>query len=70
MIEYAFNLDLPDLVFEDPVVKEMIEALFDISIWTNVRSFLSYFDSGITNSYVQSFVYDRIYARLTFVFSI
>jgi hypothetical protein len=35
LVEYTLNLDLPDFVMENAIVREMIDALFDISIWAN-----------------------------------
>jgi hypothetical protein len=37
MIEYSLDLDLPDVVFESPVIKAMSDATTDLMTWPNVR---------------------------------
>lgn len=37
LVEYTMDIDLPDFIFEDPLVIEMSDAIFDLSIWANVR---------------------------------
>lgn len=39
LIEYANGLNLPDEVFQDPVVRELQEIANDIVSWSNVRAF-------------------------------
>lgn len=36
MLEYSLDLDIPDYVFEDPIVKAMSDATTDIMTWPNV----------------------------------
>jgi len=36
LIEYANGLDLPDEVFEDPIVRTLQETTNDIVSWSNV----------------------------------
>ena len=36
MVEYSLDLDLPDYVFDDPVVKAMSDVTSDIMTWPNV----------------------------------
>lgn len=36
MVEYSLDLDIPDFVFDDPVVKAMSDATSDIMTWPNV----------------------------------
>ena len=38
LIEYANGLDLPDKVFEDPIICALQETANDIVSWSNVRS--------------------------------
>jgi len=37
MIEYSLDLDLPDIVFQHPIIIGMSEATSDIMTWPNVR---------------------------------
>lgn len=37
MVEYSLDIDLPDYVFEDPIVIAMSQATTDIMTWPNVR---------------------------------
>ena len=37
MIEYSLDLDLPDIVFENPIIKAMSDATTDLMTWPNVR---------------------------------
>lgn len=41
MVEYSLDIDLPDFVFEDPVVRAMSDAVNDIMTWPNVSSILN-----------------------------
>jgi hypothetical protein len=36
MIEYSLDLDLPDIVFENPIIKAMSDATTDLMTWPNV----------------------------------
>lgn len=36
MIEYSLDLDLPDVVFESPIIKAMSDATTDLMTWPNV----------------------------------
>lgn len=36
MIEYSLDLDLPDVVFENPIIKAMSDATTDLMTWPNV----------------------------------
>lgn len=36
MIEYSLDLDIPNDVFENPIVKAMSDATTDIMTWPNV----------------------------------
>ena len=36
MIEYSLDLDIPDHVFENPIVRAMSDATTDIMTWPNV----------------------------------
>lgn len=38
MVEYALEIDLPDFIFEDPIIRAMSDATTDIMTWPNVRS--------------------------------
>lgn len=40
LIEYANGLDLPDEVFEDPIVRTLQEIANDIVSWSNVGFYL------------------------------
>lgn len=35
LVEYTMDIDLPDSVLENPMVVEMTDAIFDVSIWAN-----------------------------------
>lgn len=39
MVEYSLDIDLPDYVFEDPIVIAMSHATTDIMTWPNVCGF-------------------------------
>lgn len=43
MIEYSLDLDLPDVVFESPIIKAMSDATTDLMTWPNVCPSLSCF---------------------------
>ena len=45
--EYSLDLDIPDHVFEHPIVKAMSNATSDMMAWANVRR-LTVSDSGVT----------------------
>ena len=48
MIEYSLDLDLPDEVFENPIIKAMSDATNDLMTWPNVCvHFL--FDATVTD---------------------
>lgn len=36
MVEYSLDLDIPDYVFDNPIVISMSEATTDIMTWPNV----------------------------------
>jgi len=36
MVEYSLDLDIPDHVFEHPIVQAMSDATTDIMTWPNV----------------------------------
>lgn len=38
MIEYSLDLDLPDEVFENPIIKGMSDATNDLMTWPNVSA--------------------------------
>lgn len=38
LIEYVNGLNLPDVIFEDPIVRALQETANDIVSWSNVRS--------------------------------
>jgi len=42
LIEYANGLDLPDEVFEEPIIRTLQETANDIVSWSNVSPLLSY----------------------------
>ncbi|TFK97102.1 isoprenoid synthase domain-containing protein [Pterulicium gracile] len=33
--EFSVDIDLPDFIFKGPAVREMTEALFDMTVWAN-----------------------------------
>lgn len=39
LIEYAYNLTLPDEVMEHPIIVSLGEATNDLVTWSNVRPF-------------------------------
>jgi len=48
MIEYSLDLDLPDVVFENPIIKAMSDATTDLMTWPNVcHLFVPYLDCGL-----------------------
>lgn len=36
MVEYSLGIDLPDFVFEHPIIRAMSDATTDIMTWPNV----------------------------------
>jgi len=38
MIEYSLDIDLPDHVFDNEIIKAMSDATTDIMTWPNVSS--------------------------------
>ena len=42
IIEACFDLDLPDVVIEDPVFQRIYNAALDLVLWSNVSIRLSY----------------------------
>lgn len=38
IVEYSLDLDLPDEVFENPIIKAMSDATDDIMTWPNVSA--------------------------------
>jgi len=42
MIEYSLDLDIPDYVFEHPIVTAMSKATNDMATWPNVRRLISF----------------------------
>lgn len=36
--EFSVDIDLPDFIFKGPAVREMTEALFDMTVWANVSA--------------------------------
>ena len=57
MVEYSLDLDIPDHVFENPIVKAMSKATTDMMTWSNVRR-LTISESGVTTKsfYFRTFV--------------
>lgn len=54
LVEYTMDIDLPDSVLENPMVVEMTDAIFDVSIWANVRLLLKcHLVSWLTAMYIQ-----------------
>jgi len=49
MIEYSLDLDLPDEVFENPIIKAMSDATNDLMTWPNVGVH-SPFDAAVADS--------------------
>lgn len=49
MVEYSLDLDLPDEVFENPIIKGMSDATTDLMTWPNV-SVHSPFDAAVADS--------------------
>jgi hypothetical protein len=41
MIEYSLDIDLPDYVFEHPIIRAMSDATNDLMTWPNVGRILS-----------------------------
>lgn len=37
MVEYSLDLQIPEYVWEHPVLQEMSKAVIDIMTWPNVR---------------------------------
>jgi hypothetical protein len=46
MIEYSLDLDLPDIVFENPIIKAMSDATTDLMTWPNVCRLIDALISG------------------------
>jgi len=45
MVEYSLDLDLPDIVFENPIIKVVSDTITDIEAYSNVcHSFIWHFD--------------------------
>ena len=44
MIEYSLDLDIPDHVFENPIVRAMSDATTDIMTWPNVSNLIRAFE--------------------------
>lgn len=59
IVEYSLDLDLPDEVFESPIIKAMSDATNDLMTWPNV-SVHSRFDTMVAD-----FLLNRIFAPLT-----
>ncbi len=38
MVEYSLDLQIPEYVWDHPVLQEMSKAVIDIMTWPNVRS--------------------------------
>lgn len=58
MIEYSLDLDLPDEVFENPIIQAMSDVTTDLMTWPNV-SVHSPFDAAVADSLL-----NRIFAPL------
>ncbi len=42
LIEYAYNLDIPDEVMDHPILRNLGEAANDLVTWSNVSVFCPY----------------------------
>lgn len=58
LIEYANGLNLPDRVFDEPIVRVLQETANDIVSWSNVSSLVVPFFLGLNTSH------DRISCRI------
>ena len=38
MVEYSLDLNIPEHVWDNPVLQEMSKAVIDIMTWPNVRT--------------------------------
>lgn len=47
MVEYSLDLDLPDEVFESPIIRAMSDATNDLMTWPNVRMIASFFQQQL-----------------------
>lgn len=41
MVEYSLDLQIPEYVWDHPILQEMSKAVIDIMTWPNVRAILS-----------------------------
>ena len=46
MVEYSLDLQIPEYVWDHPILQEMSKAVIDIMTWPNVRRFLHVFGSA------------------------
>lgn len=54
LLEYGYNLHLPDEVMEDPIIQSLGEATNDFVSWTNVSGYQMRFPKPIAYPRVQS----------------